>query len=147
MVSVRVEVRIDARPEDTWAAIADVAAVHERLLPDRVAAARMEGDVRILTMPDRTEVRELVVAIDHETRRMAYAVQSGQRMALAHHHASFEVLADVPGDSSRLVWITDILPHTFEAAVRTRAEQAVVEMKAVIEAAASAPGDASSEKH
>ena len=142
MVSVRVEVRIEARPEAAWAAIADVAAVHKRLLPGRVAAARVEGDVRVLTMPDGTEVHELIVAIDHETRRMAYAVQSGQRMELSHHHASFQVLDDSSGDSSRLVWITDVLPHTMEGAVRARVERGVVEIKAVIEAAATASGDA-----
>lgn len=44
--------------------------MHERLLPGLVTAARMEGDVRVLTMPDGTEVRELIVAIDDAARRM-----------------------------------------------------------------------------
>jgi carbon monoxide dehydrogenase subunit G len=132
MVSIRVEVLIDARPEQVWAAIADVGAVHTRLLPSRVAGTRIDGDTRVLTMPDGAEVRELIVAIDHQTRRMAYAVQGGQRVAITHHHASFQVFDE--GDASRLVWITDVLPHTLEAEVRARAERAAVEMKEVIEA-------------
>lgn len=131
MVSIRVETVVEARPAEVWAAIADVGAVHERLLPDRVSATRLDGDIRILTMPGGHEVRELIVAVDHEHRRLAYAVQGGQRMALAHHHASFQVFDDHAG--SRLVWITDVLPHDREAEVRARVERGIVEMKAVLE--------------
>jgi hypothetical protein len=135
MVSVRVETRIGAGPGDTWAAIADVGAVHRRLLPGRVAAARMDGDVRILTMPDRSEIRELIVAVDHDTRRMAYTVLDGQRLPLSHHHASFQVFDDGDPGACRLVWITDVLPHGLEPQVRARVERGILEMRDVIEAA------------
>ena len=131
MASIQVETRIAARPQDVWAAIADVGAVHERLLPGRVAAVRIDGDVRILTMPGGYEIRELLVAVDHEHRRMAYAVQGGQRIELAHHHASFQVYDD--GEGSRLVWITDVLPHDRENEVRARVERAIVEMRTALE--------------
>jgi carbon monoxide dehydrogenase subunit G len=131
VVSVRVEVFIEADPEHVWAAFADVGAVHRRLLPDRVTDVRLDGDIRTLVMADGVEVRELIVAVDHEDRRLAYSVQGGQRMTLTHHHASFQVLAD--GRGSRLVWITDVLPHALEPQVRARVERGVVEMKQVIE--------------
>ena len=131
MVSVRVEVFIEADPEYVWAAFADVGAVHRRLLPDRVTDVRLDDDIRTLVMADGVEVRELIVAVDHEDRRLAYSVQGGQRMALTHHHASFQVLAD--GRGSRLVWITNVLPHALEPQVRARVERGVVEMKRVIE--------------
>jgi uncharacterized protein YndB with AHSA1/START domain len=131
MASITVEVPIDAPPELVWAAIADVGAVHRRLLPGRVTDARMDGDVRILTMPDGSQITELIVAVDHDARRMAYAVQSGQRMALSHHHASFQVFDD--GERSRLVWITDVLPHSRAAEVRARVERGAAEMRQVIE--------------
>jgi Polyketide cyclase / dehydrase and lipid transport len=134
MATVRVEIVIDADPGHVWNAVADVGAVHERLLPGRVAGARIEGDVRILTMPWGAEIRELIVAIDHETRRIAYAVQDGQRMVLSHHHASFQV-ADEGEGRSRLVWITDVLPHDRADDVRARCSRAVVEMKETLEAA------------
>jgi hypothetical protein len=82
-------------------------------------------------MADGVEVRELIVGLDHTQRRLAYSVQGGQRMALTHHHASFQVFPEGPG--SRLVWITDVLPHTLEPQVRARVERGVVEMKQVIE--------------
>jgi polyketide cyclase/dehydrase/lipid transport protein len=134
VASVRVEVVVEAPADRVWAAVADVGAVHERLLPGRVRSARIDGDVRILTMADGSEIRELIVAVDHRDRRVAYAVAGGQRLALAHHHASFQVFeADRPG-RCRLVWVTDVLPHTAEPQVRARVERGIAEMKEVLEA-------------
>jgi carbon monoxide dehydrogenase subunit G len=131
VVSVSVDVFIEVDPADVWAAIADIGAVHRRLLPGRVADVRLDGDVRTLVMADGVEVRELIVGLDHTQRRLAYSVQGGQRMALTHHHASFQVFPE--GRGSRLVWITDVLPHTLEPQVRARVERGVVEMKQVLE--------------
>jgi carbon monoxide dehydrogenase subunit G len=133
MASVRVETIVAAPPAAVWAAIADVGAVHRRLLPGRVRDARLEGDIRILTMPDGTEVRELIVAVDHAGRRLAYSVQGPGRLTLAHHHAAFEVF-DHDGDRARLVWTTDVLPHDREPAVRARVERGIEEIRATLEA-------------
>ncbi|WP_432993202.1 SRPBCC family protein [Dactylosporangium sp. CA-233914] len=132
MVSVRVETIVAAAPEAVWDAVADVGNVHRRLLPGRVAAARLEGDERVLTMSDGSEVRELIVAVDHEHMRMAYSVQGPGRLALAHHHAAFQVIAH-DGGHARLVWVTDVLPHDREPAIRARVERAIEEMRAVLE--------------
>jgi hypothetical protein len=136
MATVRVEAVIDVPAERLWEAIADVGAVHRRLLPGRVADARIEGDVRVLTMPDGSEIRELIVAVDHAHRRLAYAVVEGQKLPLNYHHATFEVLGE--GERSRLVWSTDVLPHAMAGAVRARTERGILEMKHVIESAEAA---------
>jgi hypothetical protein len=66
-------------------------------------------------------VRALIVDVDDETRRLAYAVVEG-RLPLVHHHASFQVFAE--GESrSRLVWITDVLPHELAVGIRLRVER------------------------
>jgi uncharacterized protein YndB with AHSA1/START domain len=132
MATVRVEAEINLPPQQVWEAVADVGAVHERLLPGRVADARIEGDTRILTMPDGFEVREVIVSIDHADRRMAYSVVDGQRLPLTYHHAAFQVLG--LGDHSRLVWVTDVLPHAMADAVRARVERGIVEIRQVLEA-------------
>jgi len=68
---------------------------------------------------------------------MAYAVLGGQRMALSHHHASFQVFDDPDRENHcRVVWVTDILPHCLEAEVRARVERGAVEIKEAIEVAA-----------
>jgi carbon monoxide dehydrogenase subunit G len=133
VASVHVETIVARTPDAVWAAVADVGNVHRRLLPGRVADARIEGDERILTLPDGTEVRELIVAVDHEQRRMAYSVQGPGRLVLGHHHAAFQVFAHEDGARSRLVWVTDVLPHDREPAVRARVERGIEEMRAVLE--------------
>jgi hypothetical protein len=135
MATVCVEAVIDTTAQETWNAIADVGAVHRRLLPGRLADARIDGDTRILTMPDGSQIRELILAVDHHLRRLAYAVIDGQKTSLTHHHAYFQVFDDDDGGRSRLVWVTDVLPHDRAAEVRARVERAIAEMKHVIESA------------
>ncbi|MEV0900497.1 SRPBCC family protein [Actinoplanes sp. NPDC049802] len=139
MATVRVETVLSVPVQQVWEAVADVGAVHRRMLPRRVLTTRIDGAHRILTMPDGTEVRELIVAVDHELRRMAYTVVEGQRMPLTYHHASFQVFED--GAGSRLVWQTDVLPDAMAAHVRPRVEAGIREIRDVIEAAALTPRD------
>jgi hypothetical protein len=131
VATISVETTVAVPAQQAWAAIADVGAVHRRLLPGRVSDARIDGDVRILTMPDGTEVSELILAIDHSLRRMAYTVTEGQRLPLTYHHAAFQVFDQ--GATSRIVWTTDVLPHAMAGAVRARVERGIVEMKEVLE--------------
>ncbi|MEZ0077511.1 SRPBCC family protein [Planotetraspora sp. GP83] len=135
MASIRHEIVIDASPEHIWDVLRDVGAVHERLLPGRVTGTRLEGDQRFLTFPDGHVIRELIVAIDDDARRLAYSVVEGARPPIEHHHASFEVRSE--GDrAGRLIWTTDVLPHVLAAEIRIRIERGAVEMKQAIEAAA-----------
>ncbi|WP_030434606.1 SRPBCC family protein [Actinoplanes subtropicus] len=131
MATVCIETIIDVPAQQVWDVVADVGAVHHRLLPARVAAARIEGDVRILTMPDGAQVRELILAVDHAIRRMAYAVIEGQRLPLTYHHAAFQVFEE--GDRSRLVWLTDVLPHAMADVVKGRVERGIQEIKETLE--------------
>ncbi|GIJ66748.1 SRPBCC family protein [Virgisporangium ochraceum] len=133
MATIRVETVVGRSADEVWDAVADVGAVHRRLLPGRVADVRLDGDTRVLTMPDGSRVTELILAVDHTLRRMAYSVVEGQRLPLTYHHAAFEVVPD--GDRSRLVWVTDVLPHGLAPAVRARVERGIVEMAATLEAA------------
>jgi hypothetical protein len=137
MASVRHEIVIAAAPAFVWDVIRDVGAVHERLLPGRVAGTRVEGDQRFLTFPDGHVVRELIVAVDDEARRLAYAVVEGSRPPLRHHHAAFEVRAE-GADASRLIWTTDLLPDALAGQVRVRMERGAEEMARSIEAGVSA---------
>ncbi|MEU7879462.1 SRPBCC family protein [Microbispora bryophytorum] len=135
MASIRHEIVIDASPEHIWDVLRDVGAVHERLLPGRVTNTRLEGDQRFLTFPDGHVIHELIVAIDDDSRCLAYSVVDGARPPLDHHHASFEVRPE--GDEAgRLIWTTNVLPHTRATDVRIRVEYGAREMKQAIEAAA-----------
>lgn len=131
MATIRQDIVIEATPEQVWEAVRDVGAVHRRLLPGYVVATSIEGDTRLLTFPGGGVVRELIVAVDDEAHRLAYAVVES-RMSLMHHHASFQVFAE-GASYSRLVWITDVLPHELAAAIRLRVERGAIVMKETIE--------------
>jgi hypothetical protein len=131
MASIYKEIFIEATPEHVWDVIRDVGSVHHRLLPDRVTNTRIEGDVRILTFPNGSETRELIVTVDDQMRRLAYAViETG--MPLTYHHATFQVFA-ANNNHAMLVWITDVLPHSFVEEVRIRIEYGAKDMKKAIE--------------
>ena len=138
MASIRHEIVIDASPEHVWDVLRDVGAVHERLLPGRVADSRIEDGQRFLTFPDGHVIRELIVAVDDANRRLAYSVIEGARPPADYHHASFEVHPE-GRRASRLIWTTDVLPHALAARIRIVMERGAMEMKEAIEAAAPQP--------
>jgi len=83
-------------------------------------------------MLDGHVVRELIVDVDDESRRLAYAVIDGSRPPLRHHHASFQVFAE-GSDHSLLVWVTDVLPSSLADEVRARTQKGAEEMKHALE--------------
>lgn len=137
MATIRHEITVGAPAAFVWDVLRDVGAVHERLLPGRVAGTRIEGDQRFLTFPDGHVIRELIVAVDDDARRLAYAVVEGARPPVEHHHATFEVTPE-GADAARLTWTTDVLPHTAAAEIRVRVERGAAEMARAIEIAAGA---------
>ncbi|MET8873379.1 SRPBCC family protein [Nocardia sp. NPDC004604] len=132
MATIRHEISIDVHPKHVWAALRDIGAVHERLLPEYVVDTRIDGDVRFLTMPGGNVIRELIVTIDDEARRLAYSAVEGFQLPLTHHHASFQVL-DADNGRSTLVWVTDVLPHDAADQVRPRVERGAQVIKTTIE--------------
>jgi hypothetical protein len=101
------EITVEAAPDDTWSAIRDVGAYHERVFPGVLTACTLDGDVRTVTFADGKVMREPIVSIDDAHRRVAWTVDGGP---LAHHNASIQVFA-ASGGGTRLVWITDVLPE------------------------------------
>jgi carbon monoxide dehydrogenase subunit G len=106
MASIREEVVVEASPENVWAAVRDVGAIHVRLVRGFVVDCRLEGGARIVTFANGLVVRELIVDVNDDTRRVAWAAVGG---SLTHHNASVQVFAEGAGQS-RLVWIADLLP-------------------------------------
>jgi hypothetical protein len=129
MASIRKEILIARRPEDIWAAIRDVGAVHERLAPGFVVGTTFADGARVVTFANGVVVRELIVDIDDEARRIAYAAIGGLS---SHHNASMQVFAEGEG-GSQLVWITDLLPDAAAAPVGVMIEQGAAVMRRTLE--------------
>jgi hypothetical protein len=94
MASIRKEILIEARPENVWAAVRDVGAVHQRLVPGVLVDARLDGDARVVTFASGAVARELLVDVDDKARRFAYEVVEGPLRA-THHNASMQFLPTV----------------------------------------------------
>ena len=111
MATIWKELKVDVAADAAWNAIRDFSGAH-RLFAGVVTATRMEPGGRVVTFADGSEVREPLVAVDDEHRRLAWTVTGGP---LTHHAASLQVVPD--GDGSRIVWITDILPDAAQPAI------------------------------
>jgi carbon monoxide dehydrogenase subunit G len=108
MASIRKEIPVSRPPAEAWDAVRDAGAVHRRLLPGFITDARLDGDTRVCTVNGAGELREQIVDIDDDARRIAYTVVGGP-LPTTHHNASMEVVSDGAGGSV-LVWTTDFLP-------------------------------------
>src|SRR5690242_1006365 len=121
MASILEEILLPAPPEVVWAAIRDVGAVHQRLAPGFVTDVRMEQHARVVTFANGAVVRELIVSIDDDARRLAYSASGGRA---SHHNASMQVLDGLDG-STRVLWYTDVLPDDVESVIRGMVQQGI----------------------
>ena len=134
MPSIRKVLSIDAPPDQVWAALRDWGAVHERLVPGFVTETRLDGTDRIVTFFTGAVVRELLVDLDDDARRLVWSVVEGP---YSHDNASAQVL-DGPGGGSRFVWINDFLPDDQElvTTIDQLMERGIETVKQTMEAAA-----------
>lgn len=131
MASIRREILIDARPETAWAALRDVGAIHRRLAPGFVTDVKLEDGARVVTFGNGMVIRELIVDVDDDARRVAWSAVGGQ---LTHHNASAQVFAEGPG-RSRFVWIADVLPHEVAPGMAAMIEQGLAAIQQTLERA------------
>ena len=130
MASIRKEIVIEASPKRVWDAVRDVGAVHERLAPGFVVDTRLEAGARVVTFANGLVAREVIVDVDDEARRLAWAVVGSPR--LTHHNASMQVFDD--GDrGSRVVWIADLLPDEIAGTIAAMIEEGLGTMKKTLE--------------
>jgi Polyketide cyclase / dehydrase and lipid transport len=132
MASIRTEILIDVSPDDAWAALRDWGALHERLAPGFVTDVRLDDDDRIVTFFDGSVVREILVDLDDEARRLAWTMVEGPYS----HHNGYAQVFPSGGGGTRFVWITDILPDDLAARTAELMEQGTSVIKTTLESAA-----------
>jgi carbon monoxide dehydrogenase subunit G len=131
MASIHREIRIDARPETAWAALRDVGALHTRLVPGFVTDTRLEPGARLVTFGNGMTVRELILDVDDDRRRVAWSAVGG---SMSHHNASAQVLPD-GAQGCRFVWIADLLPNEAAPAISAMIEQGLAVIRQTLERA------------
>src|SRR5215204_99479 len=106
MASIRKEIVIDTGLEPAWDALRRVDEAHTLFAPV-LTDAHLEGDLRTVRFANGMVVRERILHVDEEHRRVAYAVLDPRGMS--YHHASMQVDVAGPGRCA-FVWITDFVP-------------------------------------
>ena len=129
MASIRKEILLESSAENVWAAVRDVGALHHRLVPGFVVDTRLEEGARVVTFGNGMVVRELIVDLDDDARRLAWSARGGR---LTHHNASVQVFADGTR-RCRLVWIADLLPNELAGEIRAMIDQAAAVMKKTLD--------------
>lgn len=133
MASIHKEAPVMAGAEHIWAAVRDVGNIHVRLVPGFVADCRLDGDARIVTFANGLVLREPIVSIDDDQRRLAWAAIGEP---FTHYNASLQVFAE-GADRSRLVWISDFLPNDLQDTVDAMIDEALAVMQQTLERRAS----------
>ena len=129
MASIRKEMTLAARPDNVWSAVRDVGAIHTRLAKGFVADVKMDGDARIVTFANGMVLREWIVDVDDDARRLVWAAVEGR---LTHHNGSIQVFPD--GNTCRLVWQADFLPNELKSPIDALMQQGMDAMKQTLEA-------------
>jgi carbon monoxide dehydrogenase subunit G len=132
MASIRKEIETRASPDDVWAAIRDIGALHTRLVPGFVVDTQIEPGARIVTFGNGMKVREPIVDVNDEAKRLVWSAEGA---GLTHYNASVQVFAG-PGNGSRVVWIADLLPHDMKGPIEGMIEQGMAVMKKTLDGVA-----------
>ena len=128
MATLHKEIHIEASPEAIWDAARDVGALHTRLVPGFVVDTRLEDGARVVTFGNGMVVRELIVSVDDQRRRLAWTAVGGRT---THYNAMLQLFAD--GSGTRVVWTIDLLPDEMAAPIAAMQESGLAAMKATFE--------------
>ncbi len=133
MGSVRKQIETRARPDEVWAAIADVGALHTRLAPGFVTDTRLEIGARVVTFGNGMVVREPIVAIDSTSRRLVWTAEGGRT---THYNASIQVFPHRDGTTT-VDWIADFLPDSAANFIKEAMQAGMAVMKKTLDRMAS----------
>ena len=129
MASIRKEIHTSASPEQVWDALRDVGALHTRLVPGFVVDTRLKPGERVVTFGNGMVIREPIIDVNDEMRRVAWSAIGGQ---LTHYNASAQVCVNADKQTT-VVWIADLLPNEAAGQIGLMMEQGMAIMKATLD--------------
>ena len=139
MASIYKQTTLEVDSETAWTALREVGDAHKLFAPV-LTDGRLNGDTRTVTFANGMVVRERILDVDNERKRVAYTVLDGPGMT--YHHASMQIV-DAGGGRCRFIWITDFLPGDLAQTLTPLIEQGTDALKRNLDArqtaAAAAP--------
>jgi hypothetical protein len=136
MASIHREIEIETTAHQAWEALRDVGALHTRLVPGFVVETQLEPGARIVTFGSGRVVREWILGVDEDQRRVAWSVKDEP---FFHHNASAQVF-EAGADRCRFVWVADVLPDPLGGFVTGLIEQGLAVIKTTLEKTARQDG-------
>jgi Polyketide cyclase / dehydrase and lipid transport len=106
MATIQSEIKTRALARDVWSAVRDIGALHTRLVPGFVTDTKLEPGARIVTFANGMVVREPIVTLDDEARRLVWTAEGGRT---SHYNSALQVSEMADGVTS-VVWTVDFLP-------------------------------------
>jgi carbon monoxide dehydrogenase subunit G len=129
MATIHKEITVKANIEQVWDVMRDIGALHTRLVPGFVIDTKLEPGARLVTFANGRVVRERIVTIDENTRRLVW---SSTGDLLTHHNASAQVLDGIDGHC-RIVWIADLLPDSMAGAIDQMMDHGMTAMQTALD--------------
>ena len=128
MATLHKEIHIEAPPQAIWDAARDVGALHTRLVPGFVVNTQLDGQARVVTFGNGMVVREAIISVDDQRRRLAWTTLGGRT---SHYNAVLQLFAD--GSGTRVVWTIDLLPDEVADPVAAMQDSGLATMKRTFE--------------
>lgn len=110
-----------------WKKISDIGAVDK--LVDMIASCSLDGDVRTCTLPDGQTIKERVITVDEDVKRVVYTVTEGP-LPMEFHCASVQVVEE--DNQTNVVWIVDVKPDELAAPLSEMMDGAAQSMAAIL---------------
>ena len=128
MGSICKKILTKAAIEDVWSAIRDIGALHTRLVPGFVTDTRVEPGARIVTFGNGMVLREPIITVDDNARRVVWSAEGGP---FTHYNASLQAFAE--DGATRVVWIADFLPDEVASNQQAAMDAALQVMKTTLD--------------
>jgi hypothetical protein len=125
MATIRSELKTHASAGDVWSAIRDIGALHTRLVPGFVSDTKLEPGARVVTFVNGTVLREPIVSLDDQARRLVWTAEGGRAR---HYNAALQVSELADGLTS-VVWTADFLPDDIGAYMSQAIEAGMAAMQ------------------
>ena len=125
MATIRSEIRTRARSSEVWAAVRDVGALHTRLVPGFVTDTKLEPGARVVTFVNGVTLREPIVTVDDEARRLVWTHEGGRAR---HYNGALEV-SELADGSTSVVWTADFLPDDIGGYLRQAIDAGMAAMQ------------------
>lgn len=131
VASIYKDIRIDVDSDQAWDALRDFGALDKRLATGFVTETRLEGNDRIVTFSGGAVVRERLVSVDDDARRLAWSIVDGP---YTHHNGSAQIFCDCDR-RTWFVWVADVLPDGLAPQTAEMMERGLAAIKRTLESA------------